>query len=127
MGCGNPSRFVGDVAIIHLDGKLRLGDGTERLREQVRDLIEGGRTSVILEMEHLTYVDSSGLGALVGCFTSVRKAGGALKLLRLNPKVRDQLLMMKLFAIFEVFDEEAAAVASFAKAAGTAPGHSSRG
>ncbi len=118
METGNPCRLNSDVAIISLEGRLCFGDGTERLRDQVQDLLAAGRTSVILDLDGLTYVDSAGIGTMVTSYTSVRNAGGHLKLMRLNRRVRDTLMMLKLFSIFEVFDDEAKAVNSFTAKAG---------
>lgn len=119
METGNPCRLNGDVAIIDLEGRLCFGEGTDRLRDQVQDLIAAGRTSIILDLDGLTYVDSAGIGTMVSSFTSARNAGGRLKLMRLNKRIRDVLTMLKLFSIFEVFDDEEKAVGSFAqKAAG---------
>ena len=119
-GFGEEVREVGEVAIIRLQGKLRLGAATQSVRELVSELLERGRTSVILELKDLNYIDSAGLGTLMACYTSARSRGGNLKLLSPSGRVRDQLLMMKLMPVFEVFEEESTAVSSFAKAAGTA-------
>ena len=115
----NSVREAGGVTIVSLAGKLRLGAGTESLREVMKRLVAEGRTAVVLELKDVTYIDSAGLGTLMACFTSVRSSGGTMKLLSLSRRVRDQLLMVKLMPVFEVFEEEAAAIASFARAAGS--------
>ena len=118
MEFSNAVRQVEGVSIVSLGGRLQLGDGTTTLRELGKGLVEQGQKSVVLELRNVTYIDSAGIGALVGFYTSLRNGGGVLKLLSPSQRVRNQLLMMKLFPIFEVFEDEAAAVASFAKAAG---------
>ena len=115
---GKAVRQVESVTIVSLEGRLQLGDGTTTLRDLAKGLVDQGQKSVLLEMRNLTYIDSAGIGALVGFYTSLHNGGGVLKLLSPSQRVRSQLMMMKLFPIFEVFEDEATAVASFTKAAG---------
>ncbi len=115
------TRESGSVTIITLQGKLCLGEDTRRLRETVKALVDGGRKLLLLEMGKLTYVDSAGLGALVGCFSCARTGEGALKLLGITKPVRESLTMTRLLPVFEVFEKEAQAIASFASPA-TGPG-----
>ena len=118
MQFGKAVRQVEGVTIVTLEGRLQLGDGTTTLRELAKSLIGEGQKSVVLEMKDVTYIDSAGIGALVGFYTTLRNGGGEMKLLSPSQRVRSQLVMMKLFPIFGVFEDEAAAVASFTSAAG---------
>jgi len=83
------------------------------VREKVNEVIASGRINVILNMAQVDYIDSTGLGSLVICFTSVKKAGGTLKLFNLNKRNIELLLLTKLHTIFEVLGDEQDAVNSF--------------
>jgi anti-sigma B factor antagonist len=106
-------RQNGDVSVVDVGGKITLGDGSVVVRETVKKLIADGQKKVILNLGEVTYIDSSGIGELVSAFTSVSNNGGALKLLNLTKRVQDLLQITKLYTVFEVFNDEAAAVASF--------------
>lgn len=107
------SRLSGDVTILDVAGKITLGDGSVVLREKVKELSAGGVKHVLLNLEGVTYIDSSGIGELVAAFTSVSNGGGALKLLHLTKRVQDLLQITKLYTVFDVYDDEAKAIASF--------------
>ncbi len=107
------TREVSGIQVVALRGRLILGEPTRQVREQVRDLVNAGKKNIILDLGQVDYLDSSGLGTLVACFSSVQGAGGLLKLLRLTSKVREQLVITKLATIFENYEDEAAAIASF--------------
>lgn len=83
------------------------------LRKTIRDLLEGGKTRIILNLGDINYIDSSGIGELVSGFTAVRSREGELKLLNLTRKVKDLLQITKLFTVFEVYTDEGEAVRSF--------------
>jgi anti-sigma B factor antagonist len=87
-----------------------------QLRDAVRDLLSKGSKQILLNLGDVTYIDSSGIGELVSAFTTVRNQGGDLKLLNLTKKVHDLLQITKLYTVFDVKDDEASAVASFARA-----------
>ena len=112
-------RQVGDVVILDLVGKILIGEGDDTLRETVQKLIDEGKIKVVLNMVEVPYVDSAGMGEIVRCFTTIRKQaekleqGGRLKLLSLTKKIQDLLAITKLLTMFEVFDNEAEAIASF--------------
>ncbi|MGC9198625.1 MAG: STAS domain-containing protein [Acidobacteriaceae bacterium] len=108
------ARQMGDVAILDLSGKITLGEGGVTLRDEVRKLLAKGSKKILLNLAGVNYIDSSGLGELVSSYTAVKNAGGELKLLNLTSKVRDLLVITKLLTVFDVSDDEAAAVASFA-------------
>lgn len=100
------------IAIVRLSGRLTVGEASS-IREKIDELAAEGRHNVIFDMAHVDYIDSTGLGSLVICFTSVKKAGGALKLLNLNKRNIELLILTKLHTIFEVFSDEQDAVNSF--------------
>jgi len=100
------------VVILSLKGRLTVGEATS-VREKVSAVQAAGHVNVILNLEHVEYIDSTGLGALVICFTSLKKAGGALKLVNPNKRNVELLLLTKLHTIFEVFADEQDAVNSF--------------
>lgn len=108
------SRQVDGVTIVDLSGRLVLGEGTSTLREVIQDLISRSQTKVLLNLADVSYIDSSGLGALVSGYTTLTSKQGQLKLLNLTRKVHDLLQITKLLTVFEVFDNEANAVKSFA-------------
>ena len=107
-------REVGGVTIVDLSGKITMGDGSPTLREEVHKLLDEGKKKIVLNLADVNYIDSSGLGELVSAYTAVKNAGGELKLLNLTSKVRDLLVITKLVTVFDVKDDEAAAVAAFA-------------
>jgi len=106
-------RQVGDVNVIDVAGRITLGEGASTLRESLRDLVIKGNKRILLNLGDVSYIDSSGIGELVSGFTSVANQGGTLKLLGLTKRVKDLLQITKLYTVFEVFDDEAAAVRSF--------------
>ena len=109
------TRQVDGITILDLSGRITLGDGSVTLRDAIRDLVNKGSKSILLNLGDISYIDSSGNGELVSGFTSVRNAGGELKLLNLTKKVHDLLQITKLYTVFDVKDDEASAVASFTK------------
>ena len=106
-------REVDHVTILDIRGRIILGDETDVLRAAVRDLIAKGKKKIILNLADVDYIDSSGVGELVGGFTAVRNAGGDLKLLNLTTKVHDVLHVTKLYTVFDIRDDEFKAVKSF--------------
>jgi anti-sigma B factor antagonist len=100
------------VDILSLKGRLTVGEASS-VREKITDVIAAGTVNVLLNLQNVEYIDSTGLGALVICFTSLKKAGGALKLVNPNKRNVELLLLTKLHTIFEVFNDEQDAVNSF--------------
>jgi len=90
-----------------------LGEEIHTLRDSVRNLIADGKKKIILNLADVDYIDSSGVGELVGAFTTVRNAGGELKLMNLTQKVHDVLHVTKLYTVFDIRDDEFTAVKSF--------------
>jgi anti-sigma B factor antagonist len=107
------SREVGKVTILDLRGRITLGVEIEDLRGAVRNLVAKDQKKIILNLAEVDYIDSSGVGELVGCFTTVRNADGELKLLHLSKKVHDVLHVTKLYTVFDIRDDEFNAVKSF--------------
>jgi anti-sigma B factor antagonist len=110
------TRQVDGISIMDCSGRITLGEGSVQLRDAVRDLLAKGSKQILLNLGDVTYIDSSGIGELVSAFTTVRNQGGDLKLLNLTNKVHDLLQITKLYTVFDVKDDEASAVASFARA-----------
>jgi anti-sigma B factor antagonist len=108
----NP-REVSHVTVLDIRGRIVLGDEIHSLRDAVRKLVAEGKTKIILNLAEVDYIDSSGVGELVGAFTTVRNAGGELKLLNLTQKVHDVLHVTKLYTVFDIRDDEFHAVKSF--------------
>jgi anti-sigma B factor antagonist len=107
------SRQVGDVTVIDAAGRITLGEGSSTFRDAIKDLVTKGEKKVLLNLGEVSYIDSSGIGELVSGFTTLSNAGGRLKLLNLTKRVQDLLQITKLYTVFEVFDDEAAGLASF--------------
>ncbi len=108
------TRQVGDVTVIDASGRITLGEGSSAFRDMIRDLASAGHKKLLLNLGEVSYIDSSGIGEMVSGFTTVTNHGGMLKLLNLNKRVKDLLQITKLYTVFEVHDDEAAAVRSFA-------------
>src|SRR5260370_12380088 len=106
-------RQEGDVTILDLSGKITIGEGSVQLREAVRKLLDEGRKKILLNLGDVAYVDSSGIGELVSSYTTTGNQVGHLKLLNLTKRVRDLLMITKLLTVFETFDSEQQALASF--------------
>ena len=110
------TRQVDGVTILDLSGRITLGEGSVTLRDTVHDAVAKGSKHILLNLENISYIDSSGIGELVSAFTSVKNSGGELKLLNLTKKVHDLLQITKLYTVFDVKDDEATAIASFSRA-----------
>ena len=111
----------GEVIVVVATGKLTMGEGASTLRTKIRELVASGSRRIVLNMADVSYMDSSGLGELIGAHTTVVTAGGEIKLLNLAKRVHDLLKLTKLYTVFEAFEDEASAVDSFsvAKSTGT--------
>jgi anti-sigma B factor antagonist len=114
MDLTTSTRQVGDVTVVDLTGRIALGEESASLRNLLMDLLSQGRMKILLNMAGVDYVDSSGLGALVSSVTSVRKAGGEMKLVNLSDKVDDLMEVTRLYTVFDIPDDEEAALKSFA-------------
>ena len=109
------NRQVNGVTVVDMSGRITLGEGSVILRDTIRDLVGKGQKKILLNLGDVTYIDSSGIGELVSAFTAVRREGGELKLLNLTKKVHDLLQITKLYTVFDIKDDETAAIKSFAK------------
>jgi len=109
------TRHVGDVAVIDVSGRITLGEGNVMLREVVRDLMDKGHKRIVLNLNEVNYVDSSGMGELVKTHATIRNRGGELKLANLNKRVNDLLQVTRLSSVFDIHPDEAAAIASCGK------------
>ena len=108
------TRQVGDVTVIDVAGRITLGEGSSALRDTLRDLVTKNQKKILLNLGDVSYIDSSGIGELVSGFTTVTNSGGNLKLLNLNKRVKDLLQITKLYTVFDVHEDEAGAIRSFA-------------
>jgi anti-sigma B factor antagonist len=107
------SRSVDGVEIIALQGKITIGAGDTQLREVITNSVSSGKTNILLDLSGVTTIDSSGIGELVGSYTTVTNRGGKLKLLHLPAKLNELLHVTQLITVFEVYEDEQEAVKSF--------------
>ena len=107
------TRQVDGVDIVDCNGRITLGEGSVILRDTVKDLLAKGHKKILLNLGEVNYIDSSGIGELVSAYTTTKNQGGELKLLNLTKKVHDLLQITKLYTVFDVKDDEAAAVKAF--------------
>lgn len=107
------ARAVGDIKILDCSGRITLGEGTMVVRNAVRELLKANDKKIILNLAEVNYIDSSGIGELVSTYTTVTSSGGQLKLLGLTKKIQELLAITKLLTVFQVFDDERAALNSF--------------
>ena len=101
------------ITLIDLKGRLTVGQEVSTYRERMQKLIDSGRHSIVLNLDQVDYVDSTGLGAMVMCYTTLQRSGGTAKLLNLSRRSIELLVMTKLTTIFEVFNDEQNAINSF--------------
>jgi anti-sigma B factor antagonist len=106
-------RKKGDVVILDLKGKILIGDGIDVLRDTINNTISEQETQVLLNFAEVPYLDSTGLGEVVRSYTSIKKAGGVVKIVNLTNKVRDLLSVTKLITVFDTFEDEEKAIKSF--------------
>jgi anti-sigma B factor antagonist len=106
-------REVGDVTVLDLRGRISFGEGSVQLREAVHGLIGKGARNILLNLEQVSHIDSSGLGELVSAYTAARNQHGEVKLLNPVRKIYDLLQLTKLSTVFDIRDDEASAIASF--------------
>src|SRR5947207_14480113 len=111
-------RKLGSVTIVDISGKIELGEESAALRDLVRDLLSKGQKQILFNLGDVNYIDSSGLGHLVSAFTSVPNHGGALKVLNLSNNIHNLMQITRLYTVFVIMDNEAAAVKSFSQWAG---------
>jgi anti-sigma B factor antagonist len=106
-------RTTGDIMILDLKGRMTLGEGDELLKDKINSLLLQGYKKLVLNLAHVPYIDSAGLGEIVRTYTTVSRQGGSLKLLHLTKRIEDLLSITKLLTVFETFDNESEVVKSF--------------
>lgn len=108
-------RTNGGVCILDIDGPITIGPrGSDMLADKVRSLLQQGHRQLLINLAAVPYMDSTGLGAMVHAYATATRQGGSVKLLNSTKKLHDLLVITKLSTVFESFDSEPAAVASFA-------------
>jgi anti-sigma B factor antagonist len=107
-------RMAGDVVVVAIHGDITLNQGGDVvLKDKVRSLIQQGHRKLVVDLGDVSYVDSAGLGELTQAYVTTKNIGGALKLARVTKRLKDLLVITKLITVFETYDSEAAALASF--------------
>lgn len=106
-------RSSGNVTILDLRGKLTIGDGDELLKDKINSLVQQGQVRILLNLADVPYVDSAGLGQMVSSFRTVTRSGGALRLLNLTARIEEVLTITKLLTVFDTYESESEALASF--------------
>jgi len=106
-------RVVGGVSVLDLSGKIVLGEGDGQIRDRIKDLLADGQRKILLNLGEVNYIDSAGLGALISSYTTTKRQGGQLKLVNLTKRIQDLLAITKLITVFETYDNEGQALASF--------------
>ena len=107
------TRQVDGVTVLDLSGRITLGEGSVQLRDAVKDLVAKGQKKIVLNLGDVSYMDSSGVGELVTAYTTVKNAGGELKLVNLTKKIEDLMTITKLVTVFDIHEDEAKAIAAF--------------
>ena len=113
MALSFDSKTVGKVCVLIPNGKIVIGEEVAAVREKIKELLGQGNKNILLNFSNVSYIDSTGVGALVGSFTTIRNQGGQMKLTNLSQRVRDILLVTKLLTVFDVYEKEEDAIASF--------------
>jgi len=113
-------RQAGNVTIVDVGGRVELGQESAAIRDLISNLLSQGHKQILLNLADVDYIDSSGLGSLIGSLASVRKQGGELKLLNLTDKVVDVMQVTRLYTVFDVTTDEASAVKSFGQSSAAA-------
>lgn len=106
-------RRVGNVTILDIDGNLRIGEGSVVLQKAIRRLSAEGQNQILLNLAHVAYIDSSGLGELVAAHVALGKSSGQIKLLHLTHRVHELMTITKLLTVFDAYETESEALDSF--------------
>jgi len=106
-------RKNGDVVILDIKGKILFGEGVEDLRQEIQKMVDSGEKKVLMNFADVPYLDSTGLGEVIRCYTTMKKNGGDIKIINLTNNVRDLLSVTKLITVFETYNNEEEAVKSF--------------
>ncbi len=106
-------RHSGGVAIVDVSGPITLGEGCGLIRSTIKDLVASGHKDILVNLQNVGYIDSAGLGELVGSYASISNLGGHIKLLHVTGRVNDLLQVTKLYTVFLTFADEGEALRSF--------------
>jgi anti-sigma B factor antagonist len=115
------TRQVSDVTIVDIAGRIALGQESVALRGLVSELLDNGHRKILFNLADVNHIDSSGLGHLISAYTTVRNRGGELKLLNLTKNVHNVMQMAKLYTIFDIAEDEEAAIQAFRRSAAAIP------
>ena len=107
-------RETADATILDISGRVTLGESLADLRDSVREALAGDQKNILLNLAGVSYIDSSGLGQLIGSYATVANRGGQMKILNLQKRVNDLMQITKLLTVFEAYTNEEAALRSFA-------------
>lgn len=108
-------RKVGGVTIVDISGRMVASDDLGRLKDKITSLVFQGEKQIVLNLAAVSYVDSSGLGEMVACHGSAKRAGGEVKLANTGKKIKDLLVMTRLYTVFDAHDTESEAINSFGR------------
>lgn len=106
-------RVVEGVSVLDLSGKIVLGEGDLQIKDRIKDLLADGQKRILLNLGDVSYIDSAGLGALISSYTTSKREGGQLKLVNLTKRIQDLLSITKLITVFDTYETEQEAVASY--------------
>lgn len=106
-------RVVEGVSVLDLSGKIVLGEGDLQIKDKIKDLLAEGQRRILLNLGDVSYIDSAGLGALISSYTTSKREGGQLKLVNLTKRIQDLLSITKLITVFDTYDTEQEAIASY--------------
>jgi anti-sigma B factor antagonist len=106
-------RVVSGVTVLDISGKIALGEGDAQIRDRIKELLAAGNKKILLNLGDVSYIDSAGLGALISGYTTAKREGGQLKLVNLTKRVQDLLAITKLITVFDTYEDENEAIASF--------------
>ena len=115
MNMATSNRQVDGVTIVDISGRIELGEESAAMRDLISDLLSQGHKQILLNLGAVDYIDSAGLGSLIGALASVRRHGGEVKLLNLPDKVVDVMQITRLYTVFDIVTGEAAGVNSFSQ------------
>src|SRR5438270_6418982 len=104
---------IANATILTVTGRITLGASGPSIQDRVRELFKTGHRNIIIDLGGVTYLDSSGLGQLVGSYATAASQGREIKLLNLNKRVHDLMQITKLYAVFQIYTDEATAAQSF--------------
>ena len=109
-------RQIGDVTLFDVEGRVTIQDGADAFRDALQGHIQSGDRKIVINLQNVPYLDTTGLAEIVRAYTSITRRGGALKLIHLSPHVHHVLKITKLLTVFDTYDDEAAAMKSFSQA-----------